>query len=68
MSKKATRLQVISNVKIGHWSIFKQEMSEKAAKSRVASDFESENGSLVDFQIGDEQKGHKIAGSKWFLI
>ena len=27
-----------------------------------------ENGSLVDFQIGNEQKLYKIAGSKWFLI
>ena len=53
---------------MGHWSIFKQEMSEKAAKSRVASDFQSENGSLVDFQIGYEQKDYKIAGSKWFPI
>ena len=30
-------LQVISNLKMGHWSIFKQEMSDKAAKLRVAS-------------------------------
>ena len=53
---------------MGHWSIFNQEMSEKAAKSRVASDYHSENGSLVDFPLGDEQKGYKIAGSKWFPI
>ena len=55
---------MISYLKIGHWSIFKQEMSEKAAKSRVASDFQCENGSLVDFQIGDERKGCKLARCK----
>ena len=52
---------MISNVKMGHWSIFKQEMSEKVAKLRVASDFQFANGSLVNFQTGDERKGCKIA-------
>ena len=55
---------MISNVKMGHWSIFKEEMSEKDAKSRVASDFQFENGSLVDFQAGDERQGCKIARCK----
>tara|TARA_B100001250_G_C19568442_1_gene686574 strand:+ start:625 stop:819 length:195 start_codon:yes stop_codon:yes gene_type:complete len=40
-------------------------MSEKAAKSRVASDFQFENRSLVDFQIGDERKGRNmVRGSR----
>ena len=39
-------------------------MNEKAAKSRVASDFQFENGSLVDFQAGDERQGCKIARCK----
>ena len=30
------------------------------ATSPVASDFQFENGSLVDFQIGDERKGRKV--------
>ena len=33
----------------------------QAAKSRVASDFQFANGSLVNFQAGDERKGCKIA-------
>ena len=41
-------------------------MSKKAAKSRVASDFQCENGSLVDLQTGDERKGCKIARCKLF--
>ena len=41
-------------------------MSKKAITSRVASGFLFENRSLVDCQIGYEQKGRNIAGCKWF--
>ena len=51
-------------LKIDHWPIFKKEKNKKAAKSEVPGVLLFENRSLVDFQIGNEQKGCQIGGSK----
>ena len=52
----------IYSFRIDHWSILKERMSEKAAKSEVPGDFLFENLSLVDFLRGNERKGRQIGG------
>ena len=47
-------------------SIFKAEMRQKAAKSRLNRHVGFENRCLVDFQIGDEQLGGDLEENDHF--